>query len=181
MEKLCNIERSKSLRINIGGTIFICHVDVLKAFPESFLANLDKQMPNHENNEYFFDRNPYIFAFILDGFRKGVIHVPKDICGSIFKEELEFWEVPMSNVAPCCWEALYKSDEDTSTMQKLMETFEKNTNVSIMQQNDKSFRNIVWLFLDEPRSSKFALVNMPHFRTASLSIYESKDSVLITS
>ncbi|XP_060579251.1 potassium voltage-gated channel protein Shaw-like [Ruditapes philippinarum] len=158
MEKLCNIDGRQNLRINVGGTVFMCHADILKSFPESFLASIDKQMPNHKNNEYFFDRNPYIFAFILDGFRKGSIHVPKDICGTTFKEELEFWEVAESNVAPCCWEALYKSDEDKLTMQKLMKKFERNTNVFLTQRNGVSFKNRLWLFLDEPNSSKFALV-----------------------
>jgi hypothetical protein len=161
MEKLCNIDGRQNLRINVGGTVFICHADILKSFPESFLASIDKQMPNHENNEYFFDRNPYIFAFILDGFRKGSIHVPKDMCGTTFKEELEFWEVAESNVAPCCWEALYKSDEDRLTMQKLMKKFERNTNVFLTLRNGVSFKNRLWLFLDEPNSSKYALVIMP--------------------
>ena len=158
MDKLCNMDRTDILKINIGGTIFICNLDILKKFPESFLANLHKQVPNYKNSEYFFDRNPHIFAYILDGFRKGSIHLPKDICGTTFKAELEYWEISKHHVAPCCWEALYKSDEDMLTMQKLIDDYKANSSSLLLQTRDKSIRNKIWLFFDEPTSSKYALV-----------------------
>ncbi|XP_053406521.1 potassium voltage-gated channel protein Shaw-like [Mercenaria mercenaria] len=138
MEKLCNLSRREIVRINVGGTVFQCCADILKTFPESFLASLEKQMPNHDNSEYIFDRNPLMFAYILDSFRKGSVHLPKDICGTTFMEELEFWEVSLRHVAPCCLEALYKSEDDMSTIQKLLKDYENKTNVFLMRQKDTS-------------------------------------------
>ncbi|XP_053383196.1 potassium voltage-gated channel protein Shaw-like [Mercenaria mercenaria] len=115
-------------------------------------------MPNHDNSEYFFDRNPLMFAYILDSFRKGSVHLPKDICGTTFMEELEFWEVSLRHVAPCCLEALYKSENDMSTIQKLLKDYENKTNVFLMRQKDTSVKTQMWLFMDEPTSSKLALI-----------------------
>ena len=163
MDKLCNMDTAKHLRINIGGTSFICHSHILKRFPESFLADLENQMPNSSNGEYFFDRNPHIFSYILDGFRKGSIHLPRDICGTTFKDELVYWEISKDHVAPCCWEALYRSGENMLIAQKLIDNCKENAGFLLLQKNDKSIRNQLRLFLDEPTSSRYAMVNISKY------------------
>lgn len=162
MQKMARVGNKSIIRLNVGGTNFECYENTLKTFHESVLANLETLTDNYnfERDEYFFDRNPFIFAYILDSYRRGAIHLPKDMCGTIFKEELEFWGLSPSHVAPCCWEALYKSDDDIATMKTLLDNIKQNRNMCLMVQENTNYRKQVWLFLDEPSSSRPALVRL---------------------
>ncbi|XP_053379838.1 potassium voltage-gated channel protein Shaw-like [Mercenaria mercenaria] len=155
-----SVTLNKTIRINIGGTTFKSYVKTLTTFPDSKLANLEKEKDSFDfdQNEYFFDRNPILFTYILDSFRKGAVHLPKDICGTTFKKELEFWEIPQHYVAPCCWEALYGSEDDIETVNLLIKSFQQNSNLALMSQEKMDVRTRLWLFLDEPKSSRYALV-----------------------
>lgn len=73
MEQAISFCSKSVIRLNVGGTIFQCHADTLKTFPDSILAHLDEKTEyyNFEYEEYFFDRNPLLFAYILDSFYNG--------------------------------------------------------------------------------------------------------------
>lgn len=160
MEQRDSVLCKPVVRINIGGTGFKCFAKTLKTFPESKLADIEKYAEHYdfENKEYFFDRNPLCFEYILDACRKGAVHLPKDMCGATFKEDLDYWEISPRHVAPCCWEALYKSDGDVSVVRKLLTLLKERTNVCLLLGQHDSWRERAWLFLDEPRSSKPATV-----------------------
>ncbi|KAL4241076.1 Potassium voltage-gated channel subfamily C member 4 [Mactra antiquata] len=159
MEQAVTVEEKGLIRLNIGGTLFLTYTETLACFSGSKLASLDRSTKNYNFNthEYFFDRNPLLFAYILDACRKGAVHIPKDVCGSTFRQELEFWEISSKYVAPCCWETLYSSDADVYMMQQLFDHFKQNTNMCLMLQQEKTMRGKLWLFLDEPNSSKPAM------------------------
>lgn len=148
------------VRINICGTVFECHSETLKAFKESKLANLRKQTIHYDTsrNEYYFDRNPLMFNAILDSCRKGRIHLPKDICGTSFSQELEFWGISAGHVAPCCWEALYRNEHDASKIRKVAKYLRHDNGNYDDIQDVASWRKKIWLFLDEPSSSVNAMV-----------------------
>ncbi|XP_060575752.1 potassium voltage-gated channel protein Shaw-like [Ruditapes philippinarum] len=149
------------IRLNIGGTIFKCYRKTLSTFQESKLHNLDKDKDDFdsEHNEFYFDRNPLLFAYIIDACRKGAIHLPKDICGTTFKQELEFWNIPLDKVAPCCLETLYRSKDDIDTIETLITHEEQTSVIELKQEREKiSFQTRLWLFLDDPSSSKLAQV-----------------------
>lgn len=150
------------IRLNIGGTCFQTFCETLQTFPESKLANLSKlsSFYDAENDEYFFDRNPVLFAFILDSYHKEEIHLPSDICGPTFKKELEFWELSLSHVAPCCWEAFYKSEDDIETVNKLLVNYTQNEKMCLMMDHKKQWRRKLWLFLEDPKSSHLATVSV---------------------
>ena len=43
------------------------------------------------NREFFFDRSPRVFEYILGIYRKGELHLPSSICPRDFLGELEYW------------------------------------------------------------------------------------------
>ncbi|XP_052782119.1 potassium voltage-gated channel protein Shaw-like isoform X1 [Mya arenaria] len=157
-----NVSNQSVVKLDIGGTIFKCYRETLYTFPESKLARLQEDdlvlETSTDRNEYFFDRNPVFFNIILDAYRKGVVHLPKDICGLDFKKELDFWEISPGHVAPCCWEAYYRGQSEEDTMTRLMENYRENTNVCLMLGQRTDLKERLWLFLDEPQSSRHAFI-----------------------
>lgn len=152
------------VNINVGGVIFQCFRQTLTAFPDSKLANLEKFCQACINdNTYFFDRNPALFAYILDGYRKGKIHLPKDVCGLTLKDELQFWALSPRFVSPCCWEILYKGDDEVITMETLIESLRTHRPTPAAEQAKQDIQTKMWQFLDEPQSSKPAMVTYEHF------------------
>ena len=43
------------------------------------------------NREFFFDRSPRVFEYILGIYRKGELHLPSSMCPRDFLGELEYW------------------------------------------------------------------------------------------
>uniref|UniRef100_A0A8C6D268 Potassium voltage-gated channel subfamily C member 2 n=1 Tax=Moschus moschiferus TaxID=68415 RepID=A0A8C6D268_MOSMO len=60
-------------------------------------------LPAGGGREFFFDRHPGVFAYVLNYYRTGKLHCPADVCGPLFEEELAFWGIDETDVEPCCW------------------------------------------------------------------------------
>ncbi|XP_078527786.1 voltage-gated potassium channel KCNC3-like [Lissotriton helveticus] len=107
-----------TLTINIGGVRFKTFSSTLKTFPGTKLANLtESHAPSTYDfdpnlNEFFFDRNPSVFGYVMEYYRTGRLHFPSEICRSVFVEELEFWDINESHLARCCWLNLSSKDCD---------------------------------------------------------------------
>lgn len=103
-------QENKRITLNIGGKVFEVFSSTLKRFPDSRLAKLNEKSEAFcfDGGEYFFDRNPVVFEAILEAYRTGELHIPRDICGSLVKRELEFWEISPSYLSPCCWKTYYR-------------------------------------------------------------------------
>ncbi|KAL3857800.1 hypothetical protein ACJMK2_012435 [Sinanodonta woodiana] len=140
--------------LNVGGQTFQTYQSTLKAFPYTRLSNLSKDLEHYdrEKNEYFFDRNPLIFGYILDAYRTKKLHVPKDICGSMVQEELAYWGVSKIHLQECCIKTFYSVDEDMHVI-KTLKTGYYNRVCPLLEKQSIT-RMKIWVFLHEPRSSK---------------------------
>ncbi|XP_060587058.1 potassium voltage-gated channel protein egl-36-like [Ruditapes philippinarum] len=108
------------VEFDIGGTIFKTKRSTLKSIDGSFLSNLDDT-----KDKYFFDTDPVLFRHVLNAHRKGIIHVPRDVCPLLFKEEILFWKLPLTLVAPCCWKYMYEAESDKDTYKILLQNRNK--------------------------------------------------------
>ena len=171
--------------LNIEGRIFHTTERTAKAIPGSLLSSLgvDSEHYDVDTNAYCFDRDSSLFPHILAAHRDSEVHVPQDVCAIRFRKEMEFWKIPKSFISPCCWNYFYGIYEDLTTLYKIIDTLPKehklklNTTLDklvgikkirsecteITKQtntntNENSWRQKIWLFLDEPRSSKAAMV-----------------------
>lgn len=125
--------------LNVGGTRHETYKSTLKTLPGTRLAllasdsDLDsvldqlQQVPgfieyNARTNEYFFDRHPGVFAYVLNYYRTGKLHCPADVCGPLFEEELSFWGIDETDVEPCCW-MTYRQHRDA---EEALDVFELN-------------------------------------------------------
>ncbi|XP_066524035.1 potassium voltage-gated channel subfamily C member 2 [Hoplias malabaricus] len=74
------------------------------------------------HNEFFFDRHPGVFAYVLNYYRTGKLHCPADVCGPLFEEELSFWGIDETDVEPCCW-MTYRQHRDA---EEALDVFDMN-------------------------------------------------------
>ncbi|XP_038851332.1 potassium voltage-gated channel subfamily C member 2-like [Salvelinus namaycush] len=174
--------------LNVGGTRHETYKNTLRTLPGTRLALLAsdsdiesvldqlQQVPgfieyNTRNNEYFFDRHPGVFAYVLNYYRTGKLHCPADVCGPLFEEELSFWGIDETDVEPCCWmtyrqhrdaeEALDvfdinvdNGDDDEETGKRLGIEEVVDPNISRW----KKWRPVIWNLFEDPYSSRAARV-----------------------
>lgn len=115
--------KNKTIELDIGGTVFKTELFTLMTIPGSRLANIEEETDfyNQQTNIYYFDRDPHSFKQILNAYRNGELHVSRDICPQQFRQELEFWRVPIKMLSPCCWKAFYKTDDDLNVIGNLLQ------------------------------------------------------------
>ena len=95
--------------INIGGLRHETYRSTLKNIPDTRLSWIAEESATHSpeydplSGEFFFDRHPQVFSHILNYYRTGNLHVPYDVCGPLFEEELQYWGIDDSQVESCCW------------------------------------------------------------------------------
>ncbi|XP_063397593.1 potassium voltage-gated channel subfamily C member 3-like [Mytilus trossulus] len=149
------------IHINVGGTLFHTKLSTLQRFPETLLGSITttSEFYNGENKYFYFDRNPELFNTILDYYRNGVIHLPTHLCGWLWKSELEFWRIPLTNISECCFQTYIKYEEKEATAAKLREIFAKKPlAMTHLLTPINKIRQKVWMLIDEPTSSTYARV-----------------------
>uniref|UniRef100_A0A3P8WL88 BTB domain-containing protein n=1 Tax=Cynoglossus semilaevis TaxID=244447 RepID=A0A3P8WL88_CYNSE len=162
--------------LNVGGTRHETYKSTLKTLPGTRLALLasdsDIDSVLDQLQQYFFDRHPGVFAYVLNYYRTGKLHCPADVCGPLFEEELSFWGIDETDVEPCCWmtyrqhrdaeEALDvfelnvdNGDEDDEIGKRLgIEDVAADGNVSLW----RKWQPRIWNLFEDPYSSRAARV-----------------------
>uniref|UniRef100_A0A8D2KU42 Potassium voltage-gated channel subfamily C member 4 n=1 Tax=Varanus komodoensis TaxID=61221 RepID=A0A8D2KU42_VARKO len=126
-EEMGKGEESDKITINVGGTRHETYKSTLRTLPGTrlaWLADPDAQSDfdfDRQSNEFFFDRHPGIFSYVLNYYRTGKLHCPADICGPLFEEELTYWGIDETDVEPCCWMA-YRQHRDAEEALDIFES-----------------------------------------------------------
>ncbi|XP_041859260.1 potassium voltage-gated channel subfamily C member 4 isoform X2 [Melanotaenia boesemani] len=174
-EEMTRGEDSDKIRINVGGIRHETYKSTLRTLPGTrlaWLAEPDSQVSPDSDaeppsaTEYFFDRHPGIFAYILNYYRTGKLHCPADACGPLFEEELAFWGIDETDVEPCCW-MNYRQHRDAEEALEIFEPPEpENTDddrrFGIEDCTNKSrgcwevWQPKIWALFDDPHSSRAA-------------------------
>lgn len=102
----------KRLTINVSGIKFQTWQSTLLRFPDSLLGSVDamKQFYDDQRKEYFLDRDPYLFKFVLNYYRYGKLHCSQEDCPAAFEEELQFYGFSIYDVGDCCWEYCFPKE-----------------------------------------------------------------------
>ncbi|XP_061488590.1 potassium voltage-gated channel subfamily C member 4 isoform X2 [Rhineura floridana] len=126
-EEMGKGEESDKITINVGGTRHETYKSTLRTLPGTrlaWLADPDAQSNfdfDGQSNEFFFDRHPGIFSYVLNYYRTGKLHCPADICGPLFEEELTYWGIDETDVEPCCW-MTYRQHRDAEEALDIFES-----------------------------------------------------------
>ncbi|XP_070782924.1 voltage-gated potassium channel KCNC1-like isoform X5 [Enoplosus armatus] len=172
---------SEKIVINCGGVRHETYRSTLKTLPGTRLSWLTE--PDAFSNfdydpkldEFFFDRHPSVFSFILNYYRTGKLHCPNDVCGPLFEEELAFWGIDETDVEACCW-MNYRQHRDAEEALDSFETPEPDAPDDdpalggadgdlkrLCMQEDarkagwwKTWQPRIWALFEDPYSSKYA-------------------------
>uniref|UniRef100_A0A2K5KED9 BTB domain-containing protein n=1 Tax=Colobus angolensis palliatus TaxID=336983 RepID=A0A2K5KED9_COLAP len=112
--------------INVGGVRHETYRSTLRTLPGTRLAGLTEPEAaarfdyDPGADEFFFDRHPGVFAYVLNYYRTGKLHCPADVCGPLFEEELGFWGIDETDVEACCW-MTYRQHRDA---EEALDSFE---------------------------------------------------------
>ncbi|XP_049422579.1 potassium voltage-gated channel subfamily D member 2-like isoform X2 [Epinephelus fuscoguttatus] len=142
--------------LNVSGTKFQTWRDTLERYPDTLLGSTERDFFFHEEtNEYFFDRDPDIFRHILNFYRTGKLHYPRQECISAYDEELAFFGIIPEIIGDCCYED-YK-DRRRENQERIQDDEEMDpTNDLVLP--DMSFRETMWRAFENPHTSTMALV-----------------------
>ena len=172
--------------INVGGKRHETYASTLQTIPDTRLAWLAGSFINGDTKqEYFFDRNPKIFGIILNYYRTGQLHAPRDFCGPLFEEELTFWGIEEKEMEACCWpyysqhrdaeknlkdfvgpEFEDSDDDDENSSPDLDSSYRQMSSISCWT----IYRPKIWAVLDDAHSSTRAKVTK-HIQRICLNVF----------
>jgi potassium voltage-gated channel Shal-related subfamily D member 2 len=156
---LNNVQKKvdEKLSINISGHKFECWRSSLEKYPNTLLGSVEKDFfYDDETNEYFLDRDPEMFRHILNFYRTGRLHFPKEECIIAYEEELAFFGIESELMADCCIE-FYEEKKRENEERLLSEATNDNEIVDDSELN-LSIRERLWRAFEEPQSGTLALV-----------------------
>ena len=94
--------------INVSGQRFETWQNTLEKYPDTLLGSNEKDFFYDEVlKEYFFDRDPEVFRHILNYYRTGKLHYPKQECLTQFDEESSMFDVCWLSQKFYCSECLF--------------------------------------------------------------------------
>ncbi|XP_077401767.1 A-type voltage-gated potassium channel KCND2-like isoform X2 [Vanacampus margaritifer] len=148
--------KDKVLILNVSGSRFQTWRDTLERYPETLLGSSEKDFFfQQESSEFFFDRDPSLFRYILNFYQTGKLHFPRQECIAAFDEELTFFGIIPEVIADCCYED-YKDrrKENQERLEDDEETDPSNEPIAA----DLNFRESLWRAFENPHTSTMALV-----------------------
>ena len=146
----------EKLLINISGHKFECWRSTLEKYPNTLLGSVEKDFfYDEETNEYFLDRDPEMFRHILNFYRTGRLHYPKNECITAYDEELSFFGIVPDLMADCCYEE-YRDRKRENTERQMEEKI--NENGESISTEELSLREKMWRAFENPHTGTMALV-----------------------
>jgi potassium voltage-gated channel Shal-related subfamily D protein len=107
-----------------------------------------------ENKEYFFDRDPDMFRYILIFYRTGKLHYRNE-CLLNYDEELAFFGIKPDFIGDCCYEN-YLDGKRENQERHLRDTISESNGTNLPPVSN--MRQNMWKILESPHSSKAALI-----------------------
>eukprot|EP00079_Xenopus_tropicalis_P016369 XP_004915190.1 PREDICTED: potassium voltage-gated channel subfamily S member 2 [Xenopus tropicalis] len=162
------------ISINVGGYKKRLRYDTLLRFPETRLCKLlacrSKESIlelcddyDDTKNEFYFDRNPELFPYVLHFYNTGKLHVMGELCVFSFCQEIEYWGINEFFIDSCCsysyhgrkvepeqdqWEENSERESTTSSFDEILAFYHDAAKFD--RQPLGNIRRRLWLALDNP-------------------------------
>nr|XP_040059554.1 LOW QUALITY PROTEIN: potassium voltage-gated channel subfamily S member 2-like [Gasterosteus aculeatus aculeatus] len=101
------------VHINVGGLKRSLCRSTLRRFPNTRLGKLlscDSEEDilqvcddyDVQQKEFYFDRNPGLFTYVLHFYQTGKLHIMEELCVFSFSQEIEYWGINEFFLDSCC-------------------------------------------------------------------------------
>ncbi|EDO46155.1 predicted protein, partial [Nematostella vectensis] len=150
----------KRVTFNVSGRRFETWESTLKRFPNTVLGSkMIQRFYDTNTKEYFIDRDPYLFRFVLNYYRNGRLHCSQEDCPAAFEEELNFYGLSLFDVKDCCWEVanpkekhiLVEEDEDFIFPGELLKCKE---NTEVYCEPKYTLKQKIWRLIGPSKTTK---------------------------
>ena len=143
--------------INVGGRRFVTWKNTLKRFPQTLLGSEELAAPFYDKDkkEYFIDRDPHLFRYILNYYRCGKLHRSFEDCNASFEEELQFYGIAPQEVHDCCFDDENEQDNHEDSKSSASESGSPKIEHSASQSRFARARNWMWVLLEGEAESGF--------------------------
>ncbi|XP_013794229.1 potassium voltage-gated channel protein Shal-like [Limulus polyphemus] len=149
-------KEDEKFTINVSGRRFQTWRNTVEKYSDTLLGSNEREFFfDEENQEYFFDRDPFLFRHVLNYYRTGKLHFPKHECLMAYDEELAFFGIIPDVIGDCCYED-YR-DKKRENAERIMDDKLSEAN----EPNDTSnytIREKMWRAFENPHTSTAALV-----------------------
>ncbi|KAG8441794.1 hypothetical protein GDO86_010828 [Hymenochirus boettgeri] len=162
------------ISINVGGYKKRLKYNTLLRFPETRLCKLLSCQSKESilelcddyddtKNEFYFDRNPELFPYVLHFYNTGRLHVMGELCVFSFCQEIEYWGINEFFIDSCCsysyhgrkvepeqeqWEENSERESTTSSFDEILAFYHDAAKFD--RQPLGNIRRRLWLALDNP-------------------------------
>uniref|UniRef100_A0A3Q2YFD6 Delayed-rectifier potassium channel regulatory subunit KCNS1 n=1 Tax=Hippocampus comes TaxID=109280 RepID=A0A3Q2YFD6_HIPCM len=101
------------VHVNVGGLRHSLRCSTLNKFPDTRLGKLLECRSEEDilqvcddydvqQKEFYFDRNPGLFPYVLHFYQTGKLHVMEELCVFSFSQEMEYWGIEEFFLDSCC-------------------------------------------------------------------------------
>ncbi|CAH8831076.1 unnamed protein product [Trichobilharzia szidati] len=149
-----NCFQDQKIIINVSGRRFETLKSTLEKFPDTLLGSDEKDyFQDPVSKEYFFDRDPELFRYIMEYYRSERLHLPKDSCVTAYHEELLYFGIMPEIMGDCCYEEYLDKYRENKERQQ-----EDKEDTSDEEQPLTCFRDKLWRAFENPQASTLAVV-----------------------
>ncbi|KAK3733191.1 hypothetical protein QZH41_008553 [Actinostola sp. cb2023] len=170
--------RSCLVTINVSGQRFMVDKAIFARFPDTLLGSQTRERYfDSRRKEYFFDRDPEVFKYILIFYKTGKLHFPEEECASCFDSECQFFGFQAEIMSDCCHEPFGEQREELQDYLKRTKPIEPEKpppNPTISQK----IRRGMWALFEEPGGNLFGL--LLHYISAVFIVVSVVSSVVET-
>ena len=141
--------------INISGRRFETLRNTIERYPDTLLGSNEREFFfDEESKEYFFDRDPDLFRHILNYYRTGKLHYPRNECLVQYDEELAFFGIIPDVIGDCCYEEYRDRKRDNA--ERLLD--DRDSTAEAAREPAFTSRQQMWRAFENPHTSTAALV-----------------------
>lgn len=123
--------RGSRASINVGGTVYTVDTDTIMKYPTTMLGVMLStrwEESRSEDDEFFLDRDPVRFRYILDFYRDGTICIPLTMSKKEMLREADYFALPVTDIQ-FDWD-----DQDAAGIQRavIKHQFKQEAHKSVM-------------------------------------------------
>jgi hypothetical protein len=158
--------KSQRMKLNVGGVRFETLRRTLQKIKKGRLWKISNALNEYDllelcddfnlkECEFFFDRDPTLFMFILNYYRVGRLHINESLCPVDLNNELIYWDLDQPLMDVCCEEKLYNKEKEVDmNFAAYMKILNEIKMQKMQEEKDKSnefklYKKQIWNIVDD--------------------------------